>query len=63
VPYPVPTKYQNNPLTFKQKHRFTVEIPIDLLHLAEDQAQNAGMSLAQWIDTYCQEGLRLILCG
>jgi hypothetical protein len=60
---PQPTAYKTNPQVFRQKHQFVVNVPIDLLHLAEDQAQNSGMTLAVWLDTYCQEGLRLILCG
>lgn len=63
MPYQVPTPYVNNPQTFRQKHRFTIEIPLDLLHLAEDQAQNAAMPLAEWINVYASEGLKLILQG
>lgn len=63
MPYPVPTKYVNNPLTFKQRHQFTIEVELDLVHLAEDQAQNSGMTLQQWIQTYANEGLKLILQG
>jgi len=63
MPYPTPTPYQNNPLTFKQRHRFTIEIELDLVHLAEDQAQNSGMTLQAWVQAYANEGLKLILQG
>lgn len=61
-PTPQPTTYATAANSVRRM-RFTIEIDSDLVMLCEEHAQNAGMTLANWVNVHSNEALRMLLCG